>query len=128
MAPAFFCCAAVHFVYHGSAPFHDAPPPRLHIPSISLLPAARHAFISRPFPCARRPPRQFLALRVKSPARRKRRSERQIQGHRPHIPPIFISCMSHLFTSIHFGYTAPRITALRRSAPVSILLVCKIFP
>ena len=81
MAPPFFCCAAAHLIF--SYPFisYTTAPRR-------FTPLRRHALISRPFPCARRPPRQFLALRVKSPARRKRRSERQIQGHRPHIQPI----------------------------------------
>ena len=62
------------------------------------FPCARLIF-SHPFisytrlrsPCSLRrycPCCPFLALPVKSTARRKRRSERQIQGHRHHIPPI----------------------------------------
>ena len=119
-------------------------PPRLHIPSISLLPApatialVRFRAISRAFFCARLifsypvisytrlrspcslrrycPPRQFLALHVKSPACRERRSKRQIHGRHALISRpshLFISvCLvyhgsARIFISGHLVYTAP---------------------
>ena len=121
MAPAFFCCAAAHLIFSYPA-ICDI---RLRSPC-SLrryrrrycCPLRRHALISRPFLCARRPPRQFLALHVKSPARRKRRSERQIQGRHATIsrPDMSPSCR---YATISRPFpprttTAPRITALRR--------------
>ena len=79
----------------------------------------RHALISRPFPCARCPPRQFLALHVKSPARREPAAKRQIHGRhalisRPYPPRTT---------------TAPRITALRRSSfHIHSSLICRPHP
>ena len=86
------------FLIHGSAPFHDAPPPRLHIPSISLRPPPATPVSHTPCKIPRLPETPLRTSNTRSP--------------RHHIPPIsaarlFISIHLTFSVSIHLVYMAP---------------------